>query len=227
MKKLLIGLGLILIIALAVTEFMLPGYFAEQIEVGFRQQVEEVDSLEIGISTHPALLLFAGRIQNGFVEANGVQIQGLRIDKIEAVYNDLMISETPDGVKAVSGVNSFFQAAFREEDLTVYLRSNFPEYGDLELDLTPEQAAVTVWMTFFDMPLNIELTGDFEVVDNRIIRFIPEDLEIVNYKLPKSLVAALLQEVKFDLEIGEYPLPLTINEVRLEEGRILILGGSR
>ncbi|AZR72195.1 hypothetical protein BBF96_01555 [Anoxybacter fermentans] len=226
MKKGLIISGLILLLVLLAIEILLPGYYEEKVEMVFRRQVDRVEFLEVNVSTHPALLLLTGRVQNGFIQARGVEFKGLRIESVESAYKDLIIANTPEGTKAVAGRNTFFQATFSEEDLNNYLKAIFTQFEDLNLELTPDLVSLDFKINLFGNVIELKLTGDFVVPDNHTVRFVPHSLEIGQYKITKLVLLKILKDIEFELEMKQYPLPLDLKEIRIEEGRLRVLGGS-
>lgn len=225
MKIGLAGLILVSVLTFGLTEFALPEFYAHQIEAGFRQQVEKVEAIDVSISTHPALLLLTGHIQKGSIHARGVKIQGLDIAELNASYKDLVFAKTEGGVKAVSGTNTYFQATFLESDLNRYIRAKYPQLNGVTLELTPGAAILTTQVKLFNTTMPIEARGKFSVPNNHTIRFALDGLELGKLSLT-SLANNILPEVKFDMELGKYPLPLDLEEVRVEQDRVQVLGGS-
>lgn len=225
MKIGLAGLILVSFLTFGLTEYALPEFYAHQIEAAFRQQVEKVESVDVSISTHPALLLLTGHIQNGSIHARGVKIQGLEIADLTASYKDLVFAKAKDGVKAVSGTNTYFQATFLEDDLNRYIKAKYPQFSNITLDLTPGSAALTTQVKLFNTTMPVEARGKFSVPNNHTIRFALDGLELGKLSLT-SLANNLLPEVKFDVELGKLPLPLALKEVRVVQDRVEVLGGS-
>ena len=227
MKYGVVGLLLVSLLTLGLTEYALPGIFAHEIEKSFRKQVEAVDSLDVKVSTHPAVMLLAGHIQNGEVHAKGVQIQGLKIAALDAVYKDLVFAKTPDGaMKAVSGTNTYFRAVFNEKDLNSYLQAKFAKFQNMNLEMAPGVAALNLQISVLNTSIPVHLKGKFTIPDNKTIRFALEGLELGKFSLSSPLVASVLQEVKFDLSLGEYPLPLVLRDVKVGNGLLEVLGGT-
>lgn len=230
-RYLLFILILILVLAVGASEVFLPAYYAEQVESGLRKQVSRVEDLDVKISTHPALLLLTGRIQHGSISAKkmrlqGAEVQDLQIEEVEASYKNLVIVNTPEGAKAVAGTNTFFRAKFREADLNQYLNRRFAGFEQLELDLKDDLATLALQVTLFNTKVSLRVAGNFQVVDQQMIRFIPKDLKLENVKIPSFLLNQLAKQIEFEIKLQEYPLPLDLQEIRVEEGSLLVLGGT-
>lgn len=230
-RYLLFILILILGLVVGISEVLLPAYYAEQVESGLRKQVSRVEGLDVKISSRPALLLLTGRIQHGSVMAKemrlqGAEVQDLQIEEVTASYKNLVIANTPEGVKAVAGTNTFFRAKFREADLNQYLNRRFQDFEQLKLDLKEDLATLALQVTLFNTKISLKIAGNFQVVDQQVIRFVPQDLELENVKIPSILLNQLAKQVEFEIKLQEYPLPLDLQEIRIEEGNLLVLGGT-
>lgn len=232
MKRILLfSLMLILGLVVGASEVLLPTYYSSQVETGLRKQLNGVESLDVNISSHPGFLLLLGRVQQGSISAKEVQLQGnkvkdLLIQQVEAEYEDLVFVNNPEGAKAISGTNTFFQATFREADLNRYLNQRYTGFDQLDLDLTKDLATLGLQVTLFNTKISVKVAGNFQLIDSQAIRFVPQDLELENVKVPSILLDRVTEEIKFDLPLGEYPLPLDLREVRVAEGELQVLGGS-
>lgn len=225
MKYLLIALILIIAIFIGLTEFMLPTYYEEQIEANFHRQVK-MDYLDVEIASHPALLLLAGRVQSGSIHAGGIVTEGLRIEEVQSEYRNLVIKQANGTAKAVAGTNTHFQATFFEEDLNKYLRARVKELQNLNLAIEPDGVTLNVAVDLFNTEIKLRLNGNFTIANSRTIRFVLESLDVGKINLTNALLARVMQELEFDLEMKDFPLPLELKEIKLEEGRIRVLGGA-
>ena len=226
MKKVLIALLLISFVILGLTESLLPDYYEKQVEMGFRRQVEQLENLHVEISAHPAFLLLFGKVQKGLIQAQGIGLEGLRIQEAEARYQDLAISSTPKGVRVAAGTNTYFRAVFLEKDLNEYLSTRYKNFDRLKLDLTPEGVILSLGVILFNTTIQLQLSGNFTIPNNHTIRFVLEELDIAKVSIPLSLLSRLLEEIEFDLELEQFPLPLDLQKVGLENDRLIVLGGT-
>lgn len=226
MKKVLIALIFISFVILGLIESFLPGYYENQVEVGFRRQVEQLENLDVEVTTHPAFLLLFGKVQRGLIRAQGIGLEGLRIEEIEAHYRNLAITNTPQGVKVAAGTNTYFQAVFLEKDLNQYLLTRYKNFDQLKLAITPTGVTLSLGVVLFNTTIQLQLSGNFTIPDNHTIRFVLEELDIAKVSVPISLLSRILEEIEFDLELEEFPLPLDLQTVRLENDRLIVLGGT-
>lgn len=226
MKKGLIIIALLVFTLLVVVEVFLPGYYEAQVEKGLRQQVKGAEYLDIELSSRPAIALLLGRIHRGSLHAKGVTLEGIRLDEIRAEYKDLVIVKTPEGVRAASGINTLFEAIFREDDLNRYITARYSDLQGARLDLTPTAASLLIELNLFNTLVPLRVNGNFSIPNDHTVRFTLEGLDVGQINISTSLVSSLLKEMEFDLEMEEYPLPLDLREVRLEQDRLRVLGGT-
>lgn len=226
MKKRLIVAILLALILVVVVEVFLPNYYEEQVEKGLHSQVTGLEYLDVELSSRPAILLLLGRIQHGSLHAKGVTLEGIRLEEIRAEYKDLVIVKTPQGTRAASGTNTFFEAIFREDDLNRYIAARFAELQDARLELAPTGASLLMELNVFNTPLPLRANGNFSIPNDHTIRFTLQGLDVGQINLSTSLVSSLLKEMEFDLEMEQYPFPLDLREVRLEQDRLRVLGGT-
>ncbi|MCK4259706.1 MAG: DUF2993 domain-containing protein [Halanaerobiales bacterium] len=230
MKYGIAGLIVVLVLTWGLSELLLPGYYEKQVEASLREQVEKVELITVNISSRPAFLLLAGQVQHGSVQVKGVESQGLRIEELTARYENLVFSKTESQVKAIKGNNTFFKAVILEDDVEDYLQTTIPMIEKLSADLdvvfNSNQVILNFQIMFFGSSFDFELSGYFEIIDNYTIRYHPKDLKSGEMKLP-SFITKALEELEFDLKLEQFLLPLVLNEIYLEGGKLFILGGSR
>lgn len=222
MKKGIIIFLVILLLGLGLIEIFLPIYYANQVENSLHRQLTEVDSLDVQISSRPALLLLTGKVQKGSLLAQGVQINQLHLRKLEARYADLTFVQTEQGLQSSGGQNLYFQAEILEDDLNEYLQSSLPQFDLIEVELKEDNA--TLNLKFKDW-INLKLTGTLVVVDQYQIRFVPKEEK--NAELPSFLVSQILSFLVFDLGLKELPVPLDLQQIKIVDQKIIALGGSQ
>lgn len=221
MRKGFVIFLIILVIGFGLIEIFLPRYYEKLVRDSLQKQMTAVDSLEVQISTHPALLLLTGKVERGNLLARGVQINHLRLNKLEARYVDLTFTQSEQGLKSSGGQNLYFQAEILEEDLNNYLKTTLPQFDLIEVELKADYA--TLNLRFKDW-IDLKLTGTLVVVDKYQIRFVPK--EDKNDELPSFLVSQILSFLVFDLGLKELPVPLDLQQIKIVDQRMLALGGT-
>ncbi len=230
MKYGIAGLILVLVLTWGISEILLPDYYEKLIESSLRKQVDEVDLININISTRPAFLLLTGRVDYGSLQTHGVIVNGLRLEELVARYENLILKKTSNGMQTISGSNTFLKAMILEDDMEHYLKTQVPTIeklgADMEVYFNSDEVVLDFALPFFGSSIDLQLSGFFEIIDNRIIRYQPKNIEAGKIGSSK-IIAQMLQELEFDLNLGQFLLPLELQKINLENGKLIILGGSR
>ena len=109
-----------------------------------------------------------------------------------------------------------------EKDLNEYFWSKVDPARSMSLTLRPEgvnlEGAVDLW----NIPLNLKLTGILEVWQNSSVRFVPQNLEGRETRVPPLFLEVINEHYNFGFNFAVFPCPLTISQLRTEEGQVLI-----
>ena len=155
-------------------------------------------------------------IRNIFVKCLDVTLD---LDKLFDPAIDV-VKLTPG--RAVAG------ASVTEADLNVMVgpTSQFVKQSgmeDLKMELTPGQIRITgKYKPLFGS--EVELTGTLEVVDQRLINFVPTGAKLNGLALPTGILKAVLKRLNPLIDFKTVPLQPTVKEVTILDHEIRVIG---
>lgn len=159
----------------------------------------ELDDVEVTAIDRPATLrLLTGRTTGVEVQAHGIRVDGLRIERA-----DIQVAEVglPWAVRDLDSIEVAARLVVVEDDLVSWLESLAPRGIRPAAELSPGLVSVGI------EPLRARLDLEVEVVDGR--------LRLV----PAGGLPAWFASLGIDLEL-ELPDELQVEHVELEEGQV-------
>ncbi|SJZ43047.1 LmeA family phospholipid-binding protein [Selenihalanaerobacter shriftii] len=222
-------LTIVILLVLVISQLFLPGYFSNKLETGLEDQFKVNEYLEAEVNTFPALLMLTGKFQSVDLKGEDLTIDGLKVAKLQAKFTDVKLK--PIGQKdskwqLVAGKNQVLRLTLKEEDLQKYLADRLDVIKDLNLVLSPEQTIVTGKYNFFGNEIPLKLAGNFQLKDDKEkLTFIPNGLQVGELMVPKEINRQLMQNINFSLDLTKLPIPLQVNEIKVDKDKLLILGG--
>ncbi|KXS40815.1 MAG: hypothetical protein AWU54_1843, partial [Candidatus Frackibacter sp. T328-2] len=90
----------------------------------------------------------------------------------------------------------------------------------------PKETILAGVFNLFGNQIDFKLSGSFELEKNKRLAFAPKNLMVANLMVPEEVVQRLMQEVNFSLDLTQLPIPLKVEEVKVERDKLIILGGS-
>lgn len=218
----------ILLLVFLLTEWLIPPFFTHRLEEGILASLQEVQGLKIHLKAVPSFFLLLGSVKDLHLLGEGVLIQDLRIHSFEGSYEQVRFPPIWrwGGEWQILGKNSFLEIKLKEEDLNQYLNVYFQDLLQLKISLLEGGVSMYTTIELYQMALNLEIIGKFQVTGPKRIDFVPEDLIVKNYTLPKVMVDYLLGELDFYFDLGEIPLPIYMTDVIMMEGEVLLIGGE-
>jgi|GEM_PF-2091893 len=229
MKKLTTMLTVIILILLVISQIFLPNYFSSQLEIGLKQQFDSSQHLDAKVKSFPALLMLVGVFEAVELEGKGLVVDGLKVDELEAEFIDVKLepkSKESSSWKITKGENKRLKLSFNKSDLEQYLAKQLGSIEDLRLALGPKETILAGAFNLFGNQIDLKLSGSFELEKNKRLAFAPKNLMVANLMVPEEVVQRLMQEVNFSLDLTQLPIPLKVEEVKVERDKLIILGGS-
>lgn len=211
----------LMIVFLLSLEFFLPALLANMLEDYLRKEADSIVYLKIELASFPAVKLLRGKIDQAEIELEGLLLDELSLDKLDLHYKGVILKE--DGF---TGHNTWLEAIISEEALNNYIKAKFPELEAFQLELRPDQVYLAGKINFFEMVLELQLSGNFIVNDQREVYFIPANVRIENIDIPVNLLKAYIEGLDFSFNLEDLNIPLAIDEIKLNSGYLILLGGD-
>ncbi|MCK8828117.1 DUF2993 domain-containing protein [Natroniella acetigena] len=230
LKKLIKPAVILLLLLLVGSQLILPRIFSTRLESSLSQELDDYEQLDVTISSFPAIKLLAGRVDQLEIKANGLVSEQLTLERLEGSYSDLKLVKGQDEQWQVSqGENTELEIELTDQDLNHYLATR-PELDILDafrIDLTSDQMVMVGKLSFFNTELSLQLTGKFSVYDHQTLIFNSDKLAVDRVVISTDVIEQLKDKLGFKISLANFPLPLELTEVKVEEGSLQLLGGTR
>ena len=194
-----------------------------------KEEVDKSDRLEVDIDSFPAIELLLGRVDNLKFSADNLIIDSLPISNFEGEFKDLRVKKVDGQWLVTGGENTYLNLKFSEEELNQYLasREELDIFDKFKMELLKNKVMMVGDIQFFNATVNIQLAGNFVVKDKDTIVFSSDELAVQNIIIPKSLIEQLKDKLQFEIDFADLPFPVKIEQVKLEEDSLEILGENK
>lgn len=226
MRKLLIGLILVVIIALAGATYILPTYISNQIS-GRIERSLQTDSVSANIETSPSFMMLFGQVDNIDIEATNIKLDkvnlnelSLKGENIEISVQDLLLARR---LVINSADNLTITGLIDENNLAQLLAKEVDKISDIAVKITPDNVEATGKISFLGQEATINVKGII-VVEGKNLLFRITDANTENRLLGKIGISFtkdifLVSTDKLPLEGAKF------TRVEQQNGQVLIEAG--
>lgn len=162
MRKLLIGLILVVLIALAGATYILPTYISNQIS-GRIERSLQTDSVSANIETSPSFMMLFGQVDNIDIEATNIKLDkvnlnelSLKGENIEISVQDLLLAHR---LVINSADNLTITGLIDENNLAQLLAKEVDKISDIAVKITPDNVEATGKISFLGQEATINVKG--------------------------------------------------------------------
>lgn len=226
MRKLLIGLILVVVIALAGATYILPTYISNQIS-GRIERSLQTDSVSANIETSPSFMMLFGQVDNIDIEATNIKLDkvnlnelSLKGENIEISVQDLLLARR---LVINSADNLTITGLIDENNLAQLLAKEVDKISDIAVKITPDNVEATGKISFLGQEATINVKGII-VVEGKNLLFRITDANTENRLLGKIGISFtkdifLVSTDKLPLEGAKF------TRVEQQNGQVLIEAG--
>ena len=223
MRKLLIGLILVVVIALAGATYILPTYISNQIS-GRIERSLQTDSVSANIETSPSFMMLFGQVDNIDIEATNIKLDkvnlnelSLKGENIEISVQDLLLARR---LVINSADNLTITGLIDENNLAQLLAKEVDKISDIAVKITPDNVEATGKISFLGQEATINVKGII-VVEGKNLLFRITDANTENRLFGKIGISFtkdifLVSTDKFPLEGAKF------TRVEQQNGQVLI-----
>ena len=162
LRKLLIGLILVVVIALAGATYILPTYISNQIS-GRIERSLQTDSVSANIETSPSFMMLFGQVDNIDIEATNIKLDkvnlnelSLKGENIEISVQDLLLARR---LVINSADNLTITGLIDENNLAQLLAKEVDKISDIAVKITPDNVEATGKISFLGQEATINVKG--------------------------------------------------------------------
>lgn len=226
MRKLLIGLILVVIIALAGATYILPTYISNQIS-GRIERSLQTDSVSANIETSPSFMMLFGQVDNIDIEATNIKLDkvnlnelSLKGENIEISVQDLLLARR---LVINSADNLTITGLIDENNLAQLLAKEVDKISDIAVKITPDNVEATGKISFLGQEATINVKGII-VVEGKNLLFRITDANTEN-RLFGKIGISFTKDI-FLVSTDKLPLEgAKFTRVEQQNGQVLIEAG--
>lgn len=226
MRKLLIGLILVVVVALAGVTYILPTYISNQIS-GRIERSLQTDSVSANIETSPSFMMLFGQVDNIDIEATNIKLDkvnlnelSLKGENIEISVQDLLLARR---LVINSADNLTITGLIDENNLAQLLAKEVDKISDIAVKITPDNVEATGKISFLGQEATINVKGII-VVEGKNLLFRITDANTEN-RLFGKIGISFTKDI-FLVSTDKLPLEgAKFTRVEQQNGQVLIEAG--
>lgn len=226
MRKLLIGLILVVVVALAGATYILPTYISNQIS-GRIERSLQTDSVSANIETSPSFMMLFGQVDNIDIEATNIKLDKVNLNKlslkgenIEISVQDLLLARR---LVINSADNLTITGLIDENNLAQLLAKEVDKISDIAVKITPDNVEATGKISFLGQEATINVKGII-VVEGKNLLFRITDANTEN-RLFGKIGISFTKDI-FLVSTDKLPLEgAKFTRVEQQNGQVLIEAG--
>lgn len=226
MRKLLIGLILVVVIVLAGATYILPTYISNQIS-GRIERSLQTDSVSANIETSPSFMMLFGQVDNIDIEATNIKLDkvnlnelSLKGENIEISVQDLLLARR---LVINSADNLTITGLIDENNLAQLLAKEVDKISDIAVKITPDNVETTGKISFLGQEATINVKGII-VVEGKNLLFRITDANTEN-RLFGKIGISFTKDI-FLVSTDKLPLEgAKFTRVEQQNGQVLIEAG--
>lgn len=226
MRKLLMGLILVVVIALAGATYILPTYISNQIS-GRIERSLQTDTVRADIDTSPSFMLLFGQVDKIDIEATNIKLDkvnlnelSLKGENIEISVQDLLLARR---LVINSADNLTITGLIDENNLAQLLAKEVDKISDIAVKITPDNVEATGKISFLGQEATINVKGII-VVEGKNLLFRITDANTEN-RLFGKIGISFTKDI-FLVSTDKLPLEgAKFTRVEQQNGQVLIEAG--
>lgn len=226
MRKLLMGLILVIIIALAGVTYLLPSYISNQISGRIAKNLQ-TETVEAQVETTPNFMLLLGQIDNINIKTTNIKLDKVTLNELSLQGKNVEISVQDLLLARRLVVNSAEQLTIAgiidEVNLTRLLSEEADKFDDVVVKINPENIKATGKISFFGQEAIVDVQGII-VLDGKNIMLRITDASTKN-NLLGNIGISFTKDI-FLFSADKLPLQnAKFTKVEQQNGQILIEAG--
>lgn len=219
---------LLLLLLAGASQLYLPGLVERELETGVAKAFGRVDSIVARVEARPALQMLWGRFPSLQLEARQLETEGLEIEGFFVDARDLAIDPVDLLRKRELTIRSarslHVTVAVGQDGLNRYLWTKVDPGRMFRVSIVKGNVSLVGQVNILGNAIDLSVGGHFEVRDRNKVAFIPEGLSVEKASVPRFLVDAIAKQWALLLDFSNLPLPIEVQEVRLDSGRLYVYG---
>ena len=171
-----------------------------------------------------------GRIHDLYMDLTGVNVEGVRIDKLTFRMNDVQFNAPENwasgDVQCQDALQVYAVCRILEEDINKGLEAKTfgkdDHWKNISLAITPNglsgRGIYLAKLLFIPLDILIEIDSKLEIVNRRELWLDKPKVRINKMDLPNYITQKALSQIQPLLDLARVPLPMRLHTVNLEKG---------
>lgn len=235
MRALLIGLLTVMVALLAGTEALLPPFLAARVADGLAASLGSA-AVEVQMRSFPAYRMLAGDVDRMTVTVSGVEVDGLAVEslRLQAAGVHLDVAGLLRGQVGGGGWPltehgaATVEAVVTETALKEWVRAQLPEQVDVQVKVGTAGVELRGRTTVLGIAMDVAVLGRVEPsADGSQLVFVPETVSVGGQALADWVAQGIREMYKAAVDLNAAPVPLVVEEVVHQPGRLVIAGRTR
>lgn len=227
MRTTLLAIVIGLLLVLLGAQLFLPAFMAARLGESL-QAATGIRSLDVQLSSFPAVTLLVGNVERMGVSAADVVVDGLRIESIELEAENLRFDVgelwRSRQLEVRSGEAAVVRLTVTDAALTEYANARPELPPDVRVRISEEGVELTGSVTLLGNVVQAGVVGRFEPDGETGVVFVPEEVEVQGQALPPFLVAVLRETYRVHIDLTDGPFPVVVEDIVHMPGRLMLIG---
>ncbi|MBI2914881.1 MAG: DUF2993 domain-containing protein [Firmicutes bacterium] len=226
----LVALTALFLLVALVAQYTLPGYLERRLGPELGRALEARGPTEVRIRSSLALELLAGRFDELDLEVHEAVVGGVELERVAVSARGLRLNLRgllkQEGLTVVDPGTVTVNLKLSEEALNRYFWEKVEGAKPFRIDLSPDAAMVAGTLRVLGLDVKLFMRTRVEIRPSSVVALVPVEFSVGDKNVPRFVLRALADQMEFALDFSSLPIPMQINEIRLQEGSMLVFGGN-
>jgi hypothetical protein len=223
---LLIVVCAILVVVIAPYTF-LPNFLERAVARDLQDRLGTSTPPEVLLESDPQWRMLAGNFSSGRVELATPDVEGISPDDVSLDLDpfdvDVIRSVSENALRTQGSISGTVEARFSEQTLTGVALANPTGYPVRAVEIEGGLLVAQSEIELLGAAVPVSVGGTPAVEDNEFV-FRPEEVRAMGVAVPEGIAQALLAGTDFVYPLGELPYGLSMDDARVEDGRLVVSG---
>lgn len=222
MRKVLFGIGILIIAFIVGTQVILPRWadaYAEHF-----LQAKGAEEAQVHLSSTPAFLLLLGEADTVEATAKNIAVGSVTLSEAhitgQNVRFDAGTAWSQHEFQLESATSLKMEGRMNAEAIRNLLQKKVGDLDNLKVEVLPDRIRATATAKAFGRTLHILLEG-MVVEDGKSLYFHVSNLDVQGASFANSLLEGLVGDVPL-VNLSRFPVPMKVDHVGIENGEVVV-----